>query len=42
MKRRDVRKGQVVLSKTDEPPKVYREFVAEGKAGSDSLLGHYS
>ncbi|KAK3952234.1 GTP-binding protein 1 [Pseudoneurospora amorphoporcata] len=32
VKRKDVRKGMVVLSKTAEsgPPKVYREFVAEG------------
>ncbi|KAK1751267.1 GTP-binding protein 1 [Echria macrotheca] len=27
--RKDVRKGMVVMSKTDTPPKVYREFVAE-------------
>lgn len=31
VRRKDVRKGMVVLAKTDQPPKVYREFVAEGK-----------
>lgn len=32
VKRKDVRKGMVVLSKTESgPPKVYREFIAEGK-----------
>lgn len=37
VKRKDVRKGMVVLSKTESgPPKVYREFVAEGI--SPSLL----
>lgn len=31
VKRKDVRKGMVVLPKTDKPaPKVYREFIAEG------------
>jgi len=29
MKRKDVRKGQVVLPKTDEMPKVHRDFIAE-------------
>ncbi|KAK3386233.1 GTP-binding protein 1 [Sordaria brevicollis] len=29
VKRKDVRKGMVVLAKTESPPKVYREFVAE-------------
>jgi GTPase len=45
VRRADVRKGMVVLSKTDRPPpKAYREFVAEGKnkilnppKGKDSL-----
>ena len=33
IRRKDVRKGMVVLSKSDgAPPKVYREFVAEGIA----------
>lgn len=31
VRRKEVRKGMVVLSKVDNPPKVYREFVAEGK-----------
>ena len=31
VRRKEVRKGMVVLKKMDEPPKVYREFVAEGK-----------
>ncbi|TPX13051.1 uncharacterized protein E0L32_006477 [Thyridium curvatum] len=29
MRRKDVRKGQVVLTKTEEQPKVYRDFIAE-------------
>ncbi|KIW21195.1 hypothetical protein PV08_01775 [Exophiala spinifera] len=29
VRKRDVRKGMVVLPKSDSPPKVYREFVAE-------------
>ena len=29
IRRKEVRKGMVVLPKTDTPPKVYREFVAE-------------
>ena len=29
IRRKDVRKGMVVLPKSDAPPKVYREFVAE-------------
>lgn len=31
VRRREVRKGMVVLKKLEQPPKVYREFVAEGK-----------
>lgn len=31
IRRKEVRKGMVVLPKLDRPPKVYREFVAEGK-----------
>ncbi|MCJ1474870.1 hypothetical protein MMC13_003530 [Lambiella insularis] len=31
IRRKEVRKGMVVLPKLDAPPKVYREFVAEGK-----------
>lgn len=31
VRRKEVRKGMVVLRKMDQPPKVYREFVAEGK-----------
>ena len=31
VRRKDVRKGMVVLPKTDAAPKVYREFIAEGK-----------
>ena len=30
VRRKDVRKGMVVLPKQEQPPKVYREFVAEG------------
>lgn len=30
VRRKEVRKGMVVLPKVDPPPKVYREFVAEG------------
>jgi GTPase len=34
VRRKDVRKGMVVLPKSDQnAPKVYREFVAEGKLG---------
>jgi GTPase len=32
VRRKDVRKGMVVLPKSETPPKVYREFVAEGKS----------
>ena len=31
VRRKEVRKGMVVLRKMDQPPKVYREFIAEGK-----------
>ena len=31
VRRKEVRKGMVVLPKLDVAPKVYREFVAEGK-----------
>ena len=31
VRRKEVRKGMVVLRKTEIPPKVYREFIAEGK-----------
>lgn len=31
VRRKEVRKGMVVLKKMDQPPKVYREFVAEGE-----------
>ena len=31
VRRREVRKGMVVLKKIDQPPKVFREFTAEGK-----------
>jgi GTPase len=31
VRRKEVRKGMVVLRKMENPPKVYREFVAEGK-----------
>ena len=31
VRRKEVRKGMVVLKKLEQPPKVYREFVAEGK-----------
>lgn len=38
VRRKEVRKGMVVLKKMEEPPKVYREFVAEGKLVIRSLL----
>lgn len=38
IRRKDVRKGMVVLPKLDTPPKVYREFVAEGKPVSINIL----
>ncbi|KAK3494118.1 GTP-binding protein 1 [Neurospora hispaniola] len=42
VKRKDVRKGMVVLSKTESgPPKVYREFIAEGKHAASFCL-HFS
>jgi GTPase len=31
VRRKDVRKGMVVLPKLEQFPKVYREFVAEGR-----------
>ena len=31
VRRKEVRKGMVVLRKMDQPPQVFREFVAEGK-----------
>lgn len=31
IRRKEVRKGMVVLPKLESPPKVYREFVAEGR-----------
>ncbi len=31
VRRKDVRKGMVVLPKVEVPPRVYREFVAEGE-----------
>lgn len=37
VRRKEVRKGMVVLKKMDQPPKVYKEFVAEGKPLSYSL-----
>lgn len=37
VRRKEVRKGMVVLPKLEGPPKVYREFVAEGK-----FLVHHS
>lgn len=37
VRRKEVRKGMVVLKKMDLPPKVYREFVAEGKPPSSCL-----
>lgn len=36
VRRKEVRKGMVVLKKMDNPPKVYREFVAEGESISVS------
>lgn len=32
VRRKEVRKGMVVLKKMDNPPKVYREFIAEGES----------
>lgn len=42
VRRKEVRKGMVVLPKLDQPPKVYREFVAEGMAvlQSHMVLAH--
>lgn len=41
IRRKDVRKGMVVLSKSDgAPPKVYREFVAEGTFVSPLIAYH--
>jgi GTPase len=34
VRRKEVRKGMVVLKKSEESPKVYREFVAEGKTNN--------
>ena len=43
MRRRDVRKGMVVLPKTDSnAPQVYREFVAEGIFSCPGILHTYS
>ena len=40
VRRKDVRKGMVVLPKLDtHPPKVHREFIAEGNAFLLPLLG---
>ena len=38
IRRKEVRKGMVVLPKLDTPPKVYREFVAEGSTPSSYQL----
>lgn len=38
VRRKEVRKGMVVLKKMEEAPKVYREFVAEGKSPIQALL----
>jgi GTPase len=39
VRRKEVRKGMVVLPKLEKPPKVYREFVAEGKMQT-RLMSH--
>lgn len=39
VRRKEVRKGMVVLKKLDQPPKVFREFVAEGRC-SPSVLSY--
>lgn len=40
VRRKEVRKGMVVLKKMDQPPKVFKEFVAEGKLLSlPSIIG---
>jgi GTPase len=36
VRRKEVRKGMVVLPKLETPPKVYREFVAEGKQSAST------
>jgi GTPase len=41
IRRKEVRKGMVVLKKLEEPPKVYREFVAEGKLVIQAMLVTY-
>lgn len=38
VRRKEVRKGMVVLRKMDQPPKVYREFIAEGKFTMNPML----
>jgi len=40
IRRKEVRKGMVVLPKLDTPPKVYREFVAEGSFPDPFYLTH--
>lgn len=39
VRRKEVRKGMVVLPKGDEPPKVHRDFVAEGKLRKTNIFG---
>jgi GTPase len=38
VRRKEVRKGMVVLPKLDTPPKVYREFVAEGDSTMNFIV----
>lgn len=38
VKRKEVRKGMVVFRKLDTPPKVYREFVAEGMSEAFTFI----
>ena len=42
VRRKEVRKGMVVLRKMDQPPQVYKEFVAEGKLNCFNCILLYS
>lgn len=42
VRRKEVRKGMVVLRKMDQPPKVYREFIAEGKFNEFDVIAQFA
>ena len=42
VRRKEVRKGMVVLRKMDQPPKVYREFIAEGKFNESDAITQFA